>query len=202
MLYLLITFGAPNVPGAVVTSLTAPVFHGYAVNIIGESNNWPGQNITGFDFCQVNVSLTHRGTGDYVNNQVWLALTGWNSIFLGVGGGGYVSGSWQLLAPAVERCYAAVATDGGHAQNNSGDATSWALVSEGDVNENILLDFASRLVHEMTVLGKAVTTSFYGSAPKYAYWQGCSTGGRQGLMEAQMFPNDYDGIVALAPAIN
>lgn len=122
-------------------------------------------------------------------------------MFLGVGGGGYVAGSWSSLAPAVERGYAAVSTDAGHDQNDTGDATSWALFT-GGVNKNLLLDFASRSVHDMTVLGKAVTTSFYGTAPKFAYWQGCSTGGRQGMMEAQMYPGDYDGIVAAAPAIN
>ncbi|KAK5464558.1 hypothetical protein LTS15_001120 [Exophiala xenobiotica] len=191
----------PVIPGALVTSLTASVVNDYAINIAGESNNWPGQNIT-VSFCQVNVSLTHPGTGDLVLNQVWLPLTGWNGIFLGVGGGGYVAGSWSSLAPAIQRGYAAVSTDAGHRSNDSGDATSWALVSDGNVNQYLLLDFASRSVHDMTVLGKAVTTSFYGSKPKFSYWQGCSTGGRQGMMEAQRYPDDYDGIVAAAPAVN
>jgi hypothetical protein len=113
----------------------------------------------------------------------------------------YVAGSWSSMAPAIARNYAAVATDAGHAQNDTGDASSWALGNAG-VNNNLLLDFASRSVHDMTVIGKAVAKSFYGSAPKYAYWQGCSTGGRQGYMEAQMYPGDYNGIVASAPAIN
>lgn len=192
----------PDIPGASVTSLTASVVNDYAVNITGESNNWTGHNITGLSFCQVNVSLTHQGTGDHVNNQVWLPLTGWNGIFLGVGGGGYVAGSWASLAPAVELGYAAVSTDAGHVSNDTGNATSWALVSDGNVNQYLLLDFASRSVHDMTVLGKAVTASFYGMAPKFSYWQGCSTGGRQGMMEAERYPDDYDGIVAGAPAIN
>ena len=188
----------PVVPGATVTSLTASIVHSYAVNITGESNNWRGQNISGLSFCQVNVSLTHVGIGDLVHNEVWLPLTGWNGIFLGVGGGGYVAGSWSSLAPAVQRGYAAVSTDAGHAQDDSGDATSWALTTAGGVNQNLLLDFASRSVHDMTVLGKAVTTSFYGKAIEFSYWQGCSTGGRQGLMEAQMYAGDYNGIVASA----
>lgn len=192
----------PQVFGAEITALTAAIVTDYAESITGESNNWPGHNITGLSFCQVNVSLTHPGTGDLVNNQVWLPLTGWNGIFLGVGGGGYAAGSWPSLAPAVVRGYSAVSTDAGHSQNNSGDATAWALVSVGNVNQYLLLDFASRSIHDMTVIGKAVTESFYGTPPKYSYWQGCSTGGRQGLMEAQMYPDDYDGIVAGAPAIN
>ena len=61
-------------------------------------------------------------------------------------------------------------------------------------------DFAYRAVHEMTVTSKAIIQDFYGSAPRYSYWNGCSTGGRQGLKEAQKFPADFDGIVAGAPA--
>ena len=94
-----------------------------------------------------------------------------------------------------------MSTDAGHTQNNSGDASPWALVSPGNVNQYLLLDFASRSVHDMTVLGKAVTEAFYAAKPAYSYWQGCSTGGRQGLGEAQMYPDDYDGIVAAAPAV-
>src|SRR5262249_45405213 len=63
-----------------------------------------------------------------------------------------------------------------------------------------LRDFADRAVHEMTVASKAMIRAFYGAPPKYSYWNGCSTGGRQGLMEAQRNPEDYDGIVAGAPA--
>src|SRR5439155_18193716 len=63
-----------------------------------------------------------------------------------------------------------------------------------------LVDFAWRSEHEMTVKAKAIIQAFYGSAPKLSYWNGCSTGGRQGLKEAQKFPDDYDGIIAGAPA--
>lgn len=188
-------------PGTAITALKAAVIYGYSESINGESNNWLVGNITGLNFCQVNVTLTHPGTGDAVNNQIWLPLDDWNGRFLGVGGGGYAAGVWSSLGPAVQRGYAAVSTDAGHTQNNSGDASSWALVSPGNVNQYLLLDFASRSVHDMTVLGKAVTEAFYAAKPTYSYWQGCSTGGRQGLGEAQMYPDDYDGIVAAAPAV-
>jgi feruloyl esterase len=62
-----------------------------------------------------------------------------------------------------------------------------------------LTDFAYRAVHEMTVQAKAIVTAFYGQGPQRSYWDGCSSGGRQGLKEAQRFPDDYDGIVAGAP---
>jgi hypothetical protein len=64
----------------------------------------------------------------------------------------------------------------------------------------MLIDFAWRSTHEMTVTAKAIIGAFYGRRPSRAYWEGCSTGGRQGLKEAQMFPEDYDGIAAGAPA--
>ena len=63
-----------------------------------------------------------------------------------------------------------------------------------------LIDYAYRAVHEMTVKAKAIVDAFYGSAPKHSYWNGCSTGGRQALMEAQRYPADYDGIIAGAAA--
>ena len=63
-----------------------------------------------------------------------------------------------------------------------------------------IVDFSYRAVHEMTVKAKAVITAFYGRGPRLSYWNGCSTGGRQGLMEAQRYPEDFDGIVAGAPA--
>jgi feruloyl esterase len=63
-----------------------------------------------------------------------------------------------------------------------------------------LTDFAYRAVHEMTVTSKAIIANFYGRGPRYSYWNGCSTGGRQGLKEAQRFPADFDGIIAGAPA--
>ena len=59
-----------------------------------------------------------------------------------------------------------------------------------------VIDFGYRAVHEMTVQAKAIVASFYGSGPKLSYWNGCSSGGKEGLKEAQQFPRDYDGIVA------
>ena len=86
---------------------------------------------------------------------------------------------------------ATAGTDTGHA----GGSASFAMG-----HPEKLTDFAYRAVHEMTVTSKAIIQNFYGSAPRYSYWNGCSTGGRQGLKEAQKFPADFDGIVAGAPA--
>jgi hypothetical protein len=159
-------------------------------------------NITGLNFCNVNITYTHPGYNDTIHVQVWLPLKGWNQRFQGTGGSGFVTGVFdQALAPAVAQGYSAVSTDGGHELNVT-SAAAWALVSPGNVDWNLLQDFASTALNDMTVLGKAVTKSYYGTAPKYSYWNGCSTGGRQGLMMAQRFPDAYDGILAAAPAIN
>src|SRR6202035_5266643 len=87
--------------------------------------------------------------------------------------------------------FAAAGTDTGH----EGGSASFALG-----HPEKLTDFAYRAVHEMTVTSKAVIQNFYGTAPRYSYWNGCSTGGRQALKVAQKFPEDYDGIIAGAPA--
>ena len=63
-----------------------------------------------------------------------------------------------------------------------------------------MVDYGWRSEHEMTVKAKAIITAYYGKPATLSYWNGCSTGGKQGLMEAQRFPDDYDGIIAGAPA--
>jgi len=99
--------------------------------------------------------------------------------------------SYAALADAVRAGYASASTDTGHV----GGRGTFALG-----HPEKLIDFAWRSEHEMTVTAKAVIAAFYGSAPSRSYWNGCSTGGRQGLKEAQKFPEDYDGIIAGAPA--
>jgi feruloyl esterase len=94
--------------------------------------------------------------------------------------------------------FAAGATDTGH----TGGSASFALDANGKLDWQAIRNFAHVGIHEMTVTGKALTEAMYGVAPRYSYFNGCSTGGRQGLMEAQRYPQDYDGIAAAAPAIN
>lgn len=181
----------PVVEGAEITSLVVSVVSNF-------SDASPA-----VDVCLVNITLTHPGTGDNVTTWIALPLTDWNGIFQGVGGGGYQAGTAEGLAPAAATGYSAGATDSGHTSSAAyeSDATVWALASPGNVNQYLLLDFARRSLHDMNVIGKAVTESFYGVPAKYAYWNGCSTGGRQGLIHAQYYPDDYDGIVADAPAV-
>ena len=142
-------------------------------------------------FCR--VAATIRPTSDSeIKIEVWMPAEGWNRKFMGVGNGGWSGAiSYPALATALGRGYAAASTNTGH---DGGDASFVPGHPEK------LVDFAYRAVHEMTVKAKAVTEAYYGNAPARAYWNGCSSGGKQGLKESQKFPRDYDGIIAGAPA--
>jgi feruloyl esterase len=142
-------------------------------------------------FCRVMATLTPSSDSD-IKVEVWLPASGWNNDFQAIGNGGW-NGTmgYAALAEGVKAGYATAGTDTGH----EGGSASFALG-----HPEKLTDFAYRAVHGMTVTTKAVIQNFYGAAPRYSYWNGCSTGGRQGLKEAQKFPADFDGIVAGAPA--
>ncbi|OCL14027.1 tannase and feruloyl esterase [Glonium stellatum] len=187
----------PNVPGVHVLSITG--IERYNVTIFpGVLLPYP---ISGLEFCDVEVIISHPGIDDQVRITVWLPLKDWNSRFQATGGGGFATGIFEpMLAKALEAGYAAAATDGGHVLD-AVDPSSWALKNDGSVNWELLRNFASRSLHDMAIVGKAVTTDFYSTKPRYSYWNGCSTGGRQGYMIAQKYPNDFDGILANAPAI-
>jgi feruloyl esterase len=148
--------------------------------------------------CRVTAVTTHPPAGDKVRIWVSIPTANWNGRFLGTGGGGLVGGSELGTIPPVALGFAAGATDGGH----EGGSGNFALDAKGRLNWQSIRNFAHVGIHEMTVTGKALTQAMYGSAPRYSYFNGCSTGGRQGLMEAQRYPQDYDGIVSAAPAIN
>ncbi|KAJ9610541.1 hypothetical protein H2200_005318 [Cladophialophora chaetospira] len=189
----------PNIPGANVISIHSQHLPNASVLASPPLLN---SNFTGLDICNVDLVLSHHGAKDEVKVKIWLPSTGWNGRFLGTGGSGYAAGFFELsLAPVVALGYAAASTDAGL----SGDPYSpaaWALDSKGNVNKDLLLNFASRSVHDMAVAGKAIATEYYGKRPHHSYWSGCSTGGRQGLVAAQMYPEDFDGVVAGAPAID
>jgi feruloyl esterase len=186
----------PQVPGAAVQSVTGVDVPAGPLQIPG------GPTIALPAHCEVTIVLTHPGAGDTVGVSVWLPATGWNGRFQGTGGGGYSASLGPIgLAAAVAQGYAAAATDAGVTTDPTSPA-AWALRPDGSVNEALLLNFASRSVHDMTVAAKQVVTGFYDRSAAYSYWNGCSTGGRQGLMEAQRYPTDYNGVVATAPAIN
>ena len=143
-------------------------------------------------FCRVAATLKPSPDSD-IKIEVWLPASGWNGKFEGVGNGVWNGNIDQnAMATALRRGYATAGTDTGH----EGGGGPWMQ------NKDKLIDYGYRSVHEMTGTAKQIVNSFYGSAPKFAYFNSCSSGGRQGLKEAQMFPDDYDGIVAGSPALN
>jgi hypothetical protein len=149
-------------------------------------------------YCELTVTLTHDGS-DHVKVVVALPETGWSGRLQGVGGSAYAAGDTGApFVQAVKDGYTAVTTDAGVL---TGLDTSWA-VRNGQLDRTLLTDFATRSVHESSVIAKDVVRKHYGRASSFSYWNGCSTGGRQGYAEAQNFPDDYDGVLANAPAVN
>ena len=142
-------------------------------------------------FCRVAATLKPTSDSD-IKIEVWMPAAGWNGKFQAVGNGGWAGTiSYPAMAEAIRRGYATSSTDTGH----TGATGTFALG-----HPEKFVDFAYRSEHEMTVKAKAIVDRFYGRGPRLSYWNGCSTGGRQGLAEAQRFPDDYDGIIAGASA--
>lgn len=142
-------------------------------------------------FCRV-TGVIKPTTDSDIRFEVWMPSTGWNGKFQGIGNGGFAGTITQpALAAAVARGYAAASTDTGHTTTDA----SWALG-----HPEKIVDYGHRAVHEMTEKAKSIISAFYGNAPKRSYFASCSNGGRQALMEAQRYPNDYDGLIAGAPA--
>lgn len=142
-------------------------------------------------FCRV-AGVIKPTNDSEIKFEVWLPGANWNGKFHGIGNGGFAGSiSYTGLAGALARGYATASTDTGH----SGGDASWALG-----HPEKLADYGHRAIHEMTEKAKLVVKAFYGDGPKRSYFASCSNGGRQALMEAQRYPNDYDGIIAGAPA--
>jgi hypothetical protein len=181
-------------------------------------------SLSDLNFCQVQIYLTHqtqsdidRGRKDSQDNvlvEVWLPLVSndWNGRLQATGGAGFATGMFGAhLGVAIQNGWAAVSTDGGHDADLAklSDA-SWLSSNTNDnethgcrkVNWNLLHNFASRSVIDQILIGKSITEQYYGTKPHHSYWNGCSTGGRQGFSVAQKYPDLLDGILATAPAIS
>ncbi len=146
-------------------------------------------------FCRIMAKATPSADSD-IAIEIWMPLEGWNGKLQGTGNGGF-AGSYDMqeLAEFMSKGYAAAATDTGHTASFI-DA-SWALGHPEKV-----IDFGRRSIHEMTRVAKLVIAQFYGSPASRSYFAACSDGGREALMEAERYPDDYDGILAGAPANN
>ncbi len=144
-------------------------------------------------FCRVTATIKPTSDSD-IRMEIWLPASGWNGKLEANGNGGYTGSiNPATLAAGVHRGYTAAMTDTGH----EGGSASFAMG-----HPEKLIDFGYRAVHEMTVKSKAIIAAYYGDAPKLSYWNGCSAGGRQALMEAQRYPDDFNAVVAGSPGIN
>jgi tannase/feruloyl esterase len=145
------------------------------------------------EFCRVIVEGT-PSSDSQIAIEVWMPMTRWNHKLRGQGNGGFAGSiDYRGMAGSVKLGYATAGSDAGH----KGEATdaSWALHHPEKTK-----DFGYRAVHVTAGLAKTITQAFYGTQPAHAYFDSCSDGGREALMEAQRFPTDYNGILAGAPA--
>jgi len=142
-------------------------------------------------FCEVKGTLSPVAGSKIA--VVYRLPEQWNGKLLGLGGGGWAGNvSLGTATQGLKAGYATAQTNAGHDSTSPWD-TDWSTSAEA------LTDFAYRAINQMTVAGKAAVQSYYGRKQDKAYFQGCSTGGRMALMEAQRFPDDYDAIIARAP---
>src|SRR5262249_43817000 len=123
---------------------------------------------------------------------------GWNERIQDLGGGGY-AGSVGSVTGATDAGFAGSSTDTGHSAAQGG---TFALNPDGSLNFGLIRGFAFNGIHQQAIWTKRLVHMYYGKGPKFTYWNGCSTGGRQGHQQAQKYPNDFDGILAGAPAFN
>lgn len=197
------TFHNPNISGLGISSISAHVVNNWSLEIPqGLYTSHEARNVTDVSFCNVTVTSTHPGWNDTINTQLWLPLdpSDWNGRLQMTGGGGLVTGLlYTAMTGALSDGYASVSTDGGH--NSLTDLSVWGLYEDQNPNLYNVLDFAQNSLHEAAVMGKTLTKDFYGKNVSYSYYTGCSTGGRQGLAIAQNYPEDFDGILASAPAL-
>src|SRR5215472_7555745 len=158
----------------------------------GRKETWKDYTVT-VPFCRVIGTLKPEPKSE-IHFELWLPpRASWNGKFEGVGAGSSVGTiMYGSLLPGLMRNYAVVATDNGHTSTTND--VSWAAG-----HPERIVDFGYRAEHVVTQAAKELTRDFYGRAPQYSYFVGCSQGGHHAMTEAQRFPEDYDGIIAGAP---
>lgn len=145
------------------------------------------------EFCRLALTLTPSPDSD-IKMELWIPTQDWNGKYMGVGNGAFTgSVRYTSMINPLSRGYAVSSTDTGH----SGNTASFGLGHPEKV-----IDFGYRAVHEMAVVSKRLIAQYRNQEPDYAYWSGCSAGGRQAMQEAQRFPGDFDGIIAGAPGLD
>ncbi|KAI1493689.1 Tannase/feruloyl esterase [Biscogniauxia mediterranea] len=195
---------SPTLFGADILSVQASLVSNYSASVPAAYRlTAPSIEVRNLIFCNVTVTYTHPGTDDSVNVEAWLPTENWNDRLVAVGGAGWAAGryvvGYSAMAGAAAEGYATITSDAG--LGSAIDTAPWALLSPGNVDLYKLQNLASVSLNDEAVIGKSLVKSFYGTGPAYSYWNGCSQGGRQGLMLAQRYPSAYDGLAVGAPAI-
>ncbi len=144
-------------------------------------------------YCDVEGNIAPQ-----VGIRMWLPTQRWNGKFLEVGCGGFCGSTDYILhcQDPLLKGYACITTDMGH-KGKEAEGAEWAYN-----NLQAVVDFSYRATHVTALAGKAIIENYYGRKPKKSYFEGCSTGGRQALVEAERFPWDFNGIIVGAPAIS
>ena len=188
------TLAKLNLPNVTISTAKAEPAGEFA----GPRHPFTGADLTPFyktlpGFCRV-IAKAHPTSDSDITIEVWMPLDKWNGKLQGLANGGFAGAiNYLELGASLQHGYVATGTDTGH--TGSPVDAAWALG-----HPEKIIDFGYRGIHEMTRVAKLVVPAFYGSAPKRSYFAGCSDGGREALMEAQRYPEDYDGILAGAPA--
>ena len=186
--------GAAKIPNTTITlsqTVAAGTFNGPPAPFSGMDISALYKSLPAF--CRVVAEAKPTSDSD-IKLEVWLPISGWNGKLQGIGNGGFAGLIDDMqLGTALKAGYASTATDAGH--SGSPIDAAWALG-----HPEKIADFGHRGIHEMTRVAKAVVQAYYAKPVQRSYFAGCSDGGREALMEAQRYPDDYDGILAGAPA--
>ncbi|KAF2673957.1 tannase and feruloyl esterase [Microthyrium microscopicum] len=192
----------PTLPGAKINAIiAAPGYNSYEYVPAGAFPNHGSVTVADLRFCNVTINYTSNGLQKPTTVQIWLPQH-WNTKMQSAGGSGWTAGLTDAAFTAMTGMtglgYAASTTNGGVTSAHPAD---WAYSSPGKVDMKVLEHYASTSLNDLSILTKSIITSYYGKSPTYAYWNGCSQGGRQGYMLAQKYPTAYNGIAASAAPI-
>lgn len=193
----------PDLFGAEVINIQASPIVNYSATTHRLLVPWTQNEFSDLSFCNISVEYTHPGRDDTVTVTMLLPEdSAWNGRFLAAGGGGWAASLGdEYQVPALNEGFSVASTDGGVPLGGR-TSEGWTLLSPGNPDIERLNTFASQSLHDLAVIGKGITESYYGQPAQYSYFSGCSQGGRQANIMAQWYPHDYDGIAALAPALN
>ncbi|CAG8973230.1 hypothetical protein HYALB_00006399 [Hymenoscyphus albidus] len=201
------TFGNIELFGAQVLAIDAKLHENWSLTTTASLVGGEPIEVKDLSFCNVTVTYTHPGQEDNLKVEVWLPPADvWNKRLMATGGGGYVAGGThhafirQQMTLGLSGNFAVSTRDAG--LGVAEDATRWGLLSEGNVNLYALQNLAGVSLDDESIISKKIISDFYSDSLQYSYWSGCSQGGRQGMYQAQSNPTAYDGILAIAPAIN